>query len=298
MRSDGRSEDFYIKVRYSQPRLCQHMVNAYRFYMDESGTRHPDRDPGRKPAHGHDWFGLGGILIRESDEESLRAAHATFCKKWRITAPLRSADIRSKSGAFAWLKVCGAEKGEAFLEELYQLMARPELLGIACVIDRPGYNQKYRERYGRQRWSLCKTAFAVAIERAAKHVRKQGHQLRVLVERSDKKTDRWMHYYYQDLRSNGAPFDKTTSGKYQPLSPSELRETLYEFRLKGKSSPPMQIADLYLWPICIGGYDSSNRPYRRLLEDGRLIDCVLPAELIAAEGTKYSCFELVAREKH
>src|SRR5713226_4156043 len=254
------------------------MADVYQFYMDDSGTRHPDRDPGRRPAHGHDWFGLGGVLIREVDEDSFRTAHAAFRGKWKISAPLRSADIRSKSGAFAWLGRCDEEEREAFLEQLYQLMARPEFLGIACVIDRPGYNHRYLERYGRERWSLCKTAFAVAIERAAKHVRKEGYKLRVLVERGDKTTDKWMQGYYNDLREKGAPFDERTSEKYRPLNPTELSETLYEFRLKNKSSPPMQIADLYLWPMCIGGYDPLNRPYRRLRHDSRLIDCFLPTE--------------------
>jgi hypothetical protein len=247
------------------------MAKVYHFYMDDSGTRHPDRDPGRRPAHGHDWFGLGGVLIRDVDEDSFRAAHSAFCLKWGISAPLRSADIRGRSGAFAWLGKCDEDVRQKFLEELYLLLARSEFLGIACVIDRPGYNYRYLERYGRKRWSLCKTAFAIAVERAGKYVRRHGYKLRVLVERSDKTTDTWMRGYYEDLRENGPPFDNATSERYQPLCPTELRETLCEFRLKRKTSPPMQIADLYLWPICISGYDPSNRPYRRpTMMDGSL----------------------------
>jgi len=26
------------------------------FYMDDSGTRHPDHDPGNRPSHGNDWL--------------------------------------------------------------------------------------------------------------------------------------------------------------------------------------------------------------------------------------------------
>jgi hypothetical protein len=44
------------------------MVDVIHFYMDDSGTRHPDHDPGRRPAHGHDWFGLGGVLIEQKNE--------------------------------------------------------------------------------------------------------------------------------------------------------------------------------------------------------------------------------------
>ena len=264
------------------------------FYMDDSGTRNPDRHPGRVPAHGYDWFALGGVLIREDDEMPARAAYEDLRDRWKITSHLRSADIRSKAGPFAWLgKVEEAERNK-FLEELYQLMARISVIGHACVIDRPGYNSRYLEKYGRKRWDLCKTAFAVSVERAAKLARDQGYKLKVFVERGDKKTDRHVKQYYDDLRKVGSPFNLDTSGKYAPLKAAELADTLYEFRTKNKSSPLMQMADLYLWPICMGGYDPKNRPYARLKKDGRLIDCLLQPEQVPALGIKYSCWELVA----
>ena len=269
------------------------MSKVMQFYMDDSGTRHPDHNPGRRPAHGHDWFGLGGVLIRQEDEDEARALHAAFCARWDLSAPLRSADIRSKSSAFARLGTMPSGEREAFLEELYQLMAGSPAVGIACVIDRPGYNYRYKERYGRSRWMLCKTAFSVAVERAAKHARGEGLKLRVFVERGDRKTDRNIAGYYEALRTEGMPFNPETSGKYAPLSADELRETLYECRTKAKSSPLVQLADLYLWPICIGGYDPANRTYRRLRDDGKLIDCLLQAEAVPTQGIKYSCWELV-----
>ena len=117
------------------------MVNAMHFYMDDSGTRNPDRHPGRVPAHGYDWFALGGVLLKEEDEETVRAARSDLYRQWNLpdSVSLRSADVRSKAGAFAWLgKVEKAER-ERFLEELYQLMAGIPVIGHACVIDRPGY---------------------------------------------------------------------------------------------------------------------------------------------------------------
>jgi uncharacterized protein DUF3800 len=273
------------------------MPKVYRFYLDDSGTRYPDH-PGSPAAHGHDWFGLGGVLVREADEEFLRSAHDAFCKKWELSKPLHSSDIRSKSGAFAWLGTCSKNRLEDFLEELYQLVARAELLGIACVIDRPGYNRRYSDEFGHEKWRLCKTAFSIVVERAAKFARKQDYKLRVFVERSDKNTDRWMNDYYNDLRTAGAPFDQSRSEKYRPLSAREFSETLYEFRTKTKSSVPMQIADLYLWPMCIGGYDPENRAYRRLLDGGRLVNRVLPREALIYEGIKYSCFESINPRKH
>jgi hypothetical protein len=261
--------------------------------MDDSGTRHPDHDSGRKPAHAHDWFGLGGVLIAEEDEELIRKAHGAFCARWGIQKSLRSADIRARHGEFAWLGSCSSDRREKFLEELYQLMSMPQLLGLACVIDRPGYNFRYLAKYGRNRWSLCKTAFAVSVERAAKFARRSDRRLRVLIERSDKKTDAWIAGYYESLKSVGNPFAAESSGKYAPLTPEEFTQTLFELRLKNKSSPIVQIADLYLWPMCIGGYDRRNRPYVRLFADGRLIDSALPPDAVQIEGIKYSCWDLV-----
>ena len=63
------------------------------------------------------------------------------------------------------------------------------VFGHACVIDRPGYNHRYREKYGRQTWMLCQTAFAVVCERAAKQAIREGRKLRVYVEEGDKSAD-------------------------------------------------------------------------------------------------------------
>ena len=53
----------------------------------------------------------------------------------------------------------------------------------------------------------------------------------------------------------------------------------------------LQIADLYLYPMAKAGYDRSYRPYRALMEAGRLIDAILPAEDRPMLGIKYNCFE-------
>ena len=52
-----------------------------------------------------------------------------------------------------------------------------------------------------------------------------------------------------------------------------------------------QFADLYLWPICMGGYNANNRPYNRLKEDGKLIECIVPDEDWPMLATKYYCFD-------
>ncbi|WP_367714992.1 DUF3800 domain-containing protein [Nitratireductor sp. GISD-1A_MAKvit] len=242
-------------------------------YLDDSGTRHPTRKIGKKAAHGYDWFALGGILVRSDEEDYARDLHAKFCERWEITAPLHSSEIRSQKENFNLLRGWEKKKLEAFYEELYILMREVPVLGIACTVDRPGYCGRYLEKYQQNPWLLCKTAFTVVVERAAKHAIAKGMKLRVYPERCNKAEDANLEGYYETLKAEGMPFAKESSDKYAPLTQEQLTETLYEFKTKRKTSPMAQLADLYLWPICMGGYHASNRPYQRLTEDGKLIDC-------------------------
>jgi hypothetical protein len=273
------------------------MPAVMNLYLDDSGTRHPDHKVGHTPQHARDWFGMGGVLLAEAHEEVIRARHKTFCDSWSITYPLHSAEIRSRSNNFTWLGERPRMEQEDFLAQLTAVLTSPELISIACVIDRPGYNQRYREKYGRKRWSLCKTAFSIVVDRAAKYARACGAKLRVLVEKSDPRTDQMVLGYYEALRADGPPFSVDTSAKYGPLTAGDFMEILYEFRAKSKTSPLMQIADLCLWPMCIGGYDPSNRPFLALKNAGVLIDTKLPPEQLESGGIKYSCWDLANAEK-
>jgi hypothetical protein len=171
------------------------------------------------------------------------------------------------------------------------------VLGLACVVDRAGYDARYRERYGRRQWHLCRTAFSIVVERATKFARRAGRKLRVMPERSCKADEDRLVHYYNDLKTQGPPFEKSTSAPYAPLSAREFAETLHEIRFKSKSSPMAQVADLLLWPIALAGYEPSNRAYVALRDAGRLIENRLSASEIEAYGSKYSCFELV-RQHH
>src|SRR5262245_41877389 len=263
------------------------MDNVINFYMDDSGTRHPDHNPGKRAKHAYDWFALGGILVRDSDESAARELHSAFCKKWGLTCAIHSVEVRARNKGFLWLERKPKRDQEIFYEDLYLLLKAAPVVGLACVIDRPGYNARYLEKYGRQRWSLCKSAFTISVERAAKYARSLDCRLRVLPERCNKKEDRVLKSYYEDLKSVGQPFDRATSEKYRPLTPEEFQQTLLEFHPQMKSSRMAQFADLYLWPICMGGYDADNRPYKRLQGDGKLIECILPEEDLAMLATKY-----------
>lgn len=272
------------------------MADILNFYMDDSGPRHPDRDPGKRPGHGYDWFSLGGILINDEDEPAARNLYSEFCNGWRITYPLHSVEIRGKTENFLWLMHVSQDIRDRFYEELYQLLRAIPALGFACVVDRPGYNKRYREKYGNDRWLLCKTAFSICAERAAKYARENKRKLRLYPEDCNKDEDDLLRGYYKDLKTNGMPFAAETSEKYGPLSQPQLKETLYDLKFKKKRSPMVQLADLYLWPICMGGYHASNVPYSRLKADGKLIECVLPEDALPALGSKYSCFDDVQRK--
>lgn len=269
------------------------MTDVMTLYLDDSGTRNPDRNPRDDlPAHGHDWFGLGGIMVRDADQGSVEDAHRALCEKWNITYPLHSCEIRARIDSFHWLAKLKRKKLEAFWHDVGQLVTSAPITAIACVVDRPGYNARYLTEYGRKRWTLCKTAFNVVVERAAKWARRHNCRLRVCVERSDPGTDSRVQGYYEALRDTGQPFDKERSGKYSPLAPDDFAETLYEFRKKDKTSALMQIADIALWPMCIGGYDDKNKSFCAMQAAGTLINCRLREDEVGLEGIKYSCWDL------
>ncbi|UPT92281.1 DUF3800 domain-containing protein (plasmid) [Bradyrhizobium barranii subsp. apii] len=268
------------------------MPNIVNFYLDDSGARHPDHAPGKRAAHGYDWFALGGVLVKQEDEDAARALHKAFCDRWNIADAIHSVEIRGRTGNFLWLMELSKANQEKFFEELYQLMRSAPVTGLACVIDRPGYNARYAEKYAGQRWMLCKSAFNIVVERAAKHARSMGYRLRVSPERCNKPEDAMIKGYYEDLRTKGPPFAVDTSDKYAPMTAGQFKETLYELKPKKKSSPMAQFADLFLWPICIGGYHAGNRPFQRLMQDGKLIECGMASEEWPMLATKAVLDEL------
>lgn len=272
------------------------MPRVLNFYMDDSGTRTPDRRPLAFDPAARDFFALGGVLINEEDEAGARKLHADFCARWSIDYPLHSVEIRHGTGAFTWLKRDGAEYGK-FMRDLTRTLLAMEVLGVACVMDRPGYDARYRSKYGRRQWHLCQTTFAIVVERAAKLARRDGRKLRVMPERSNKSDEDRIRRYYNDLATSGPPFERASSARYAPLAATEFAETLHEIRFKSKSSPMAQVADLFLWPIALAGYEPDNRAYVAIRDAGRLIESRLADEEIETCGSKYSCFDLVRQHQ-
>jgi hypothetical protein len=238
-----------------------------------------------------DYFALGGILVFESDIDGLIKSHKAFMHKWELDYPLHSSRIRGRRGTFSWLAT-DAARGAAFLADLHAWLVQLPVVGIACVIDRPGYVARYSERFRGQPWLMCKTAFAILVERATKYANRSGGKLEIFFEPAGKSEDRDIKSYMRALKRDGMPFDPDTSSPYEALKPDDFKSlVLGEPRERTKNTPMIQVADLYLYPMVKGGYDPTYAPYRGLLEAGRLIDSILKDDQRALLGVKYSCFD-------
>ena len=259
-------------------------------YIDDSGTRQPDRKPDIQRRDEVDCFALGGILLGSDQIGTLIGRHREFCQRWDLKRPLHSTKIRGKRDAFSWMGK-DQDLANAFLSELEGLILSLPVIGIACVVDRPGYMERYAPAYEKP-WLLCKTAYAILIERAAKYARSRDSQLAIYFEEAGKVEDRDILNYTKLLRSDGMPFDAARSADYEGLYPSDFKEILAgEPNRVTKSVPMIQFADLVLYPIVKAGYDANYGPYKRLMEAGRIIDALIPQEACASSGVKYSCFD-------
>ena len=256
----------------------------YILYFDETGNRKPGAT---EPADGMNCFGLGGILVKEEDLAELIREHTAFCAHWSIDYPLHSTRIRGKRGKFGWL---GEQRNaELFLPALEAFLLSLPFVGIACIIDRTGYLARYQAIYPNRLWPLDKTAFPILMERAARFADEAGRNLEVYFEQASKKEDARIVQYMRDLKREGSPFREAG---YNPLAAEDYRRIILgEPRRRTKSTPPVQIADLVLYPMAKGGYAADYHPYRRLKEAGKLIDCLVPEAEAAVKGIKYSCFD-------
>ena len=267
------------------------MTKKYLLYFDDTGSRDPDKNPYKDNRDDSmNCFGLGGILIKEEDVEEVLQKHKEFCGQWNIDYPLHSSSIRGGRKQFAWLRT--PENSGLFIPALQDYLMSLPITGIACVIDRPGYVKRYKERYNDHLWFMCKSAFTILIERSAKFADRNGRKLEVFFEQTGKKEDRDLEQYLSELKESGNPFDTSTSNSYQPFKSEDYKRIILgKPQRKTKKVPMIQIADLILYPMAKGGYDPNYYPYRKLVEAGKLIDSHLEENERSSLGIKYSCFD-------
>lgn len=269
------------------------MRSKYHLYFDDSGSRDPDKADlvgGKVRQDRMDCFALGGILVKEEDIDQIFIEHKAFCRKHDITYPLHSWAIRGGRGKFAWLKT--PEKARIFRAALEEHLLSLPIIALACVVNRPGYVARYRERYEERLWLMCKTAFSILVERAAKYADGEGRQLEIYFEGSGPKEDSDIVQYMRKLKADGSPFSDKTSKGYDPLSNDDYRRIILgEPRQRTKKTPMIQLADLVLFPMAKAGYDAEYGPYTKLAEAGKLIDCRFEIGDRPFRGIKYSCFD-------
>jgi hypothetical protein len=265
------------------------MTKEIHLYFDDTGSRHPDHAPAEVRRDGMDCFGLGGVLINEEDIDDFIATYKSFRKGWNIDYPFHSHKIRGGRDEFGWLKK--PENAAAFLPDLEDMLLSLPILGIAAIVHRPGYVERYKELYRDRIWMMSKTAYSVLIERSAKYAHSKNRKLRVFFEGAGRAEDAETIAYARALKKDGMPFNQENSVSYGALTAEEFQDIVQgEPRRKTKATPMMQIADLVLYPMAKGGYDPSYRPYRKLLDHGKLIDSILKPEQLPMCGIKYSCF--------
>lgn len=259
-------------------------------YLDDSGPRNPDRKPD-KTREGRDWFALGGFLIDEEHEESLKSEHKAFCDNWHLRHPLHMTDMLSCQKGFSWLGRLSATDKDRFWSDYTSFLTRLPVMGTACVIDRPGYKARgYLEKFGDNRWLLCRSAFDIVVERATKIAKLKEKRLRVIFE-SDPGVNEIMKGYFRNIKTNGLAFDQNNSKKYNPLSKDDFARILYDVEHKSKENRLIQVADTFVYTIARQRYDRHFWIYRHLRDAQRLVNFAIPVNCISEMGIKYYCFD-------
>lgn len=263
--------------------------NHYILYIDDSGSRFPDSKEIPR-SDGMDCFALGGVLILEKDLNDFVKKYKGFCKKYNITYPLHSTKIRGYRDNFSWLKK-DIKRTDQFLNDLENLMIEIPAIGFASVVDRKGYNLRYKEQYEGKPWWMCKTAYSTLIERVTKFVISKDGTFEIHFERVGPKEDKALIQYTKDLKNVGMPFDKVSMQKYECLSHEQFKSALLgEPHRKTKEDVFIQVADLYLYPMIKRKFDELFRPWTVLFIKNKVIDSLIDVNDLQKLGIKYSCF--------
>ncbi|WP_433908764.1 DUF3800 domain-containing protein [Sphingomonas yabuuchiae] len=261
------------------------------FYMDETGSRQPDKKPDASRL-GRDWFAFGGFIIRREDEEAAKWARDEVARRLDVRHPFHITDMLAEAKKFSFLQRKTEKERLAFWAEYQEFLADLPVMGLGCVIDRPGYAARgYVEKHPETKWLLCRSAFDIVVERAVKYAIREDRRLRIVFE-SDAPFDPIVKSYFANLKQNGLEFDAANSGKYNPLTKDDFAKTLTTIESRPKSNRLLQVADSYIYAIARGKYHKQFSMWRQLCDAQRIANFALggDAAAIKAMGIKYYCF--------
>ncbi|NPD70445.1 hypothetical protein HN018_19455 [Lichenicola cladoniae] len=265
----------------------------YVLHIDDTGSRHLDKLVARPNEHPQ-WFALGGMLVKQEDEQTCKVMHSSLYARWpKMNGPLHLTDMRARRGGFSWLEGESPDSQKAYWKDYETFLSSLPVIGMACVIHRPGYLARgYGSRTGDAKWNLCRSAFGIVVERAAKFAHARGHRLRVEYEGSNKEADHALRGYFALLKSGiGVGFNPASSAGYQTLDQASVAMTLIDMERKDKKSRLMQIADSYVYAIAKEKYDPSFGLSVALRSSGRFIEHhLMETEEDRTHGIKYYCF--------
>lgn len=186
------------------------------FFMDDFGTRTLCKPGDTLPMKPDVFsFGLGGIIVPSEAVQELSEKVKALCRRWKVPA-LHGNKIRAGKGKFGFVKKDAARR-QTFLAELEAVIIDKRITAHACVICRPGYRDRYFERHAEpSRWQMSRTAFDIAVERAAKFAMTRDRRLSVVYERSGEREDRLLEAYFRGLLARGTEFDPGNASRHRP----------------------------------------------------------------------------------
>ena len=239
-------------------------------YIDDSGARNPDHRASALDSQ-RNWFALGGVVLNAENSKRISDDFRAIAAEFEITTPMQSSKIRMRKAEFSWL-AHDEDKASRFYSALDGFFADIPAYIAGCVVDKNGYEKRYKEKFGDNRWHLCKTAYVILVERTTKYARSVDRKLEVIIERTGRTEDRNIKSYHRGLLDSGVPFDEKRSAKYEPLTQEQLRESLVKNpRFVTKKSRLSQVADLSLYPLVAVSYNPSYRPFTVFVENGKLL---------------------------
>ncbi len=217
------------------------MRNNLLLYFDDTGHHSLNRSEGLLRNDRMDCFGLGGVLMETRDVNFLITTHKAFCDRWEIDYPLHSYSIRGQRGRFTWLR--NFKFQAEFYSSLQKFLTNIPVLGIAAIIHRPGYFERYMDLYKQKTWTLDKTALVILVERSVKFAMQQNKKIELYVEEAGKKEEQALMKYVHRLKLRGMPFSGISQKDYESLGNYILFDTKTRKRghtdraLSGESLP-------------------------------------------------------------